>query len=363
MGILFAFAAICLVCTGCEDDGFSTSMVPESPLGLVFESGTATAQAGPQLTPAQDEYFFILVWLDGPVATDMHNVYRKDGDSTFVKLNSEIIRRGRIFGAPTAPVGLGFIDDTFDIEYRESYSYRVVGTNSHSGETDPSEAITLVPADIDLGAQVAGLEPDNPYRVGLNPTFSWDPVSGAASYCIVLLEETQFYGNIPKWVYQTTETSVSLESTDGVTYVNGMGTGLLPDTDYSWILWAVNSGNIGYGANVADFSTTSRVATVLNADMNPGRRSVEWDQIDYNGAQTPPGGYELRFTAADYDTTLDFQIFDITTVSDGAQAGSAQLPERASVWMDSYTHQLGTTIEIHYDLPAAARVRMQVFAK
>ena len=112
-----------------------------------------------------------------------------------------------------------------------------------------------------------------------------------------------------------------------------------------------------------EFSTASLVATIMDEVQPDGEGTVTWDQMDYSGEQTPPGSYELHFTAADYDTTLNFEITESAGLSGADQSASAQTPTSASVWMDSYTHASGTPIRIHYSLPEEARVTMQVFVK
>jgi len=202
-----------------------------------------------------------MMWVDGDVATDLFSVYLKTGDSAYEKMNSDLVRRGPIFGIPSAPTGLGFIDFTFDIESTLPHSYYAVATNSFdtenpaSYESAASEEITVVPADIDLAAQVTGLTPDTTDGVGLNPTFDWDLVSGAASYCLVLEELTEDQGGILKWIYRVNKPPVTLASTGGVTYLDGMLTSLRQDADYSWSIYAVNSNNCTFAASYTGFST------------------------------------------------------------------------------------------------------------
>jgi hypothetical protein len=339
-------AAVCFLCTGCDDDISTGKMIPHTPIGLIIEVDQ-----------------FGLMWVDGPIAADMYNVYRKIDDGSYEKINPEPVGKSRMFDIPSAPIGLWFVDTDFDIESTSLHSYYVVAATSHGVETEPSELITFVPADMDPTAALTGLIPNKPYRVGLNPTFSWDTVQGAASYCVVLLEESPRYGDVLKWVYRTDGPPVTLESTEGVTYQDGMGASLQPNTDYSWGVFAINSQNAGVAVTFIDFSTGSFVATVMDEEQPAGVGTVYWDQIDYNGLQAPAGSYELRFTAADYDTTLDFEITASAGVAAADQSGDNQVPTSTSVWMESYTHTLGTPIEIRFELPEETIVQMRVFAK
>jgi hypothetical protein len=243
MGIVLACAVICFLCTGCDEDS-SRTMVPHDPLGIIVGIGQDT-----------DSFPLAMMWVDGDVATDLFSVYLKAGDSAYEKKNDDLVRRGPIFGIPSAPTGLGYIDFTFDIESTLSHSYYVVATNSYNYESAPSEEIVVVPADIDPAAHLTGLAPDTTNGVGLTPTFSWDAVPGAASYCFVFEEDTQDQGGVLKWIYRTTKTSVTLASTEGMTYLDDMGTSLQRNTDYNWSVYAVNSNNCTFAASYAEFST------------------------------------------------------------------------------------------------------------
>jgi hypothetical protein len=221
-------------------------MVPHHPIGVI---------AGLGMEADQEDLQFAVLWVDGDVATDLFSVYLKAGDTEYEKLNSDLVRRGPLLGIPYAPEGLGFLDPTFDIESTLSHSYYVVATNSRGRETAPSEMVELVPADIDPYAQVTNLTPDTSQTVGLNPTFNWDPVSGAASYLFVLEEDTESQGSLLKWIYRTSKPHVTLHSTDGITYSRDIGASLRRDTDYSWSVYAVNSNNATFAAAYDIFAT------------------------------------------------------------------------------------------------------------
>lgn len=245
VGVLLLCAATCCLYTGCDEDS-SRNMVPHNPLGVIVGIG---AEEGEE---PLENYPLAMMWVDGDVATDLFSVYLKTGDSGYEKVNSDVVRRGPIFGIAMAPSGLGFIDYTFDHTSASQHSYYVVATNTRGTESAASEEIVVVPADIDLAAQLTGLAPADSDTVAVNPKFSWDPIAGAATYCFVLEEETQDRGSVLRWIYRTSGTSVMLGATSGLTYLDGRLTSLRPGAEYSWSVYAVNANNCTFAASYAD---------------------------------------------------------------------------------------------------------------
>jgi hypothetical protein len=362
--VVLACAAICALCTGCDEETSGGTMVPAVPLGLIIATDQSPAQPEGGRAVTAEEYSLIMLWGNGNVGADLFNVYRRTGDGAYEKLNAEIVRRGPFLQIPYAPIGLGFVDGTFDKASTATYSYYVVAANSHGEESGPSETVTLVPADYDPEAIVTGLTPTANFSADLVPTFSWDPVQGAASYCVVLEEITQDRGTLPIWIHRTSETSASLTSKGGVTYLDGIGRTLESDASYYWGVFAVNANNSGFAANFVYLATDRYVTTVVDAQQSRGHKTVFWNQMDYTGTQVPEGGYELRFATASYDTTLNFEIMpELSMAGSGARRVVAQTSDGTFVEMTTYTPVLGAPVEIHYYLPAETPVRMQIYAE
>jgi hypothetical protein len=247
VGVVLLCAAMCCLYTGCDEDG-SRTMTPHHPLAVIAGQGLGDGSEPVGTFP------LAIMWVDGNVATDLFSVYLKAGDSGYEKMNSDLVRRGPVFGIPNAPDGLGFLDVTFDHTSTSQHSYYIVATNSRGTESPASEEIVVVPADMDMGAQVGGLEPAESDSVEANPTFSWDAVSGASSYLFVLEEVTE-YGNVLLWIHKTNGTSVNLGAEGGLTYVGGSLSSLSADTGYDWSVYAINSNNCSIAASYAEFST------------------------------------------------------------------------------------------------------------
>jgi len=337
-------------------------MVPRDPLGLIVTFEETTPQTGPSRSPAQESAWLGLLWMDGPIAADIYSVYRQIGDTAYERINPELVRRGPVFEVPYAARGLAYADYDFDVESTERYTYYVVASNSRGAESGPSETITMVPADIDPAAPITGLYPNEPYLAPLNPTFTWDPVSGADSYCVVLIEETQ-YGGVPVWIYRTKAPPVTIESSEGLTYADDVGASLTDGAYFQWAVFAVNANNVSFASSLEDFSTAPLVAVVRDTMQAPGEGSAVWDQVDYEGTQVPPGDYEVYFITATYDTTLDFRIVEGGGVSFAGASDPAQTQQETSVWLDSDTYDVGDPIEVHYFLPSRVRVTIVILAK
>jgi hypothetical protein len=362
---VFVACALMILCTSCDEETSGGTMDPASPVGLIIGTDQSPAAPGDGRETAAEEYSLVMLWGDGDVGADLYNVYRRTGDGAYEKLNEDTVRRTPFLGIPSAPIGLGFVDGAVDISSTETYSYYVVAANSHGEESGPSETVTLVPADYDPEATVTGLTPAENFGAGVDPTFSWDPVQGASSYCVVLQEVTQDYGTIPIWVHRTSGTSTSLTPKGGVTYLDGIGKFLESDASYNWGVFAVNANNSSIAANFVNLATDRFVATVVQAQQSKGHKTVLWDQTDYAGTQVPEGGYELRFETATYDTTLNFEITpQILAAGSGARRVAAQSSDGTFVELATYTPVLGEPVEIHYYLPADdTPVRIRIYAE
>ncbi len=113
--------------------------------------------------------------------------------------------------------------------------------------------------------------------VGAHPVFSWDPVAGADSYVVKVIEQ----GNtVPKW-----EASV-----DGSTTAIGYpwwsdgdmnGGALIPGASYSWDVYAISTAFAGTSPTALD------LADVLPAAVEPGTGSLAAASASSSGSVSP----------------------------------------------------------------------------
>lgn len=169
------------------------------------------------------------------------NVYRTDGISPYQRVNDELVTRHR------------YDDGDVDVPSDAQHVYVVTAVDMDGLETEPSEGV-IVPAGLS-SEEVEGLSPGgDEIDVPVVPTFSWDEVDGAESYCIVL-EKPDSGMDPPEWVYRDSTSSFEYGATEGVTYVPPSSWQLEYDTYYTWTIRAFGEDNFAFGAGETGFTT------------------------------------------------------------------------------------------------------------
>ncbi len=213
-----------------EDVEFSEIPSPEEVMGFVVSPGEAR------------EGNVAIAWVmwDRPGLAGF-NVHRTDGTGPYERINDELVTRHR------------YNDWDVDVPSDAQHVYVVTAVDMDGLETEPSEGV-IVPAGFST-EEVEGLSPGGEeIDVPVVPTFSWDEVDGAESYCI-MLESPDSGMNPPEWVYRDSTTSFEYGATEGVTYVPPSSWQLEYDTYYTWTIRAFGEDNFAFGEGETGFTT------------------------------------------------------------------------------------------------------------
>ncbi len=348
--------AIIVASCGSDDNPVIHEDPPESPVGVMGLPVDLDSMPAPGP--------MTLLWLNGDGSeVDGYNIYRRINKTNFVKINDDMIVRSGIGPGSPKPQALAFVDTGYVNSSSEIYTYGITAVRN-GRESVRSEDISGVPALFNQET-VTGLTPDNEIDVPLTPAMSWDLIDGANSYSLILWGDS---GDSPivLWLRIDGE-SYTLGDPVDQTYVITIADQLPIETQFNWMLAAVDSSNFAYAAGSSMFTTTDPlvVARLIETIEEPGRYRLCWDQINKDSAIVPLGNYSVRISAGDFEDSADFII---STSAVPIYAGDCSHVIGGGV--DPATYQLsingteyapGDTVVVQYWLPATSEVRVNIY--
>lgn len=345
-----------IILFGCggDDEVVSPSQPPRAPIN-VFGAPTV-------LTEGVD---MLLLWTDADSGmTGSYNIYRKIGDGAAVKLNGPTVSASPFGPTVYHPQTLWFADTTYDTASGLTHRYYITAINS-DGESNHSDTVLCIPNTIDRNNGIDNLSPADMSEIGLNPAFTWDIKTGAASYLLILGNDLDYDSYWPWWLHRVTTAECAFKTAPGITYLDASQNSLFEAHEYTWVLWAVNADNCGFAMSMADFVSADPDFSLVFVDgiLNAGRYRICWDQTDLNGLQVAPGTYEVRMTAGEFETAIAFDLITPAgpvTVRDCNEDFTGIMPAAFTLDLNSEAYLVGDTVQITYDLPVVSAVRIEI---
>jgi len=238
LGLLVCVAVSCGILSTDSDDEKYDSWLPTPTDVMGFAATSADSSNGSGV---------MVVWLmEAMDEVTGCNVYRTDGTSAYERINSEPIT------SDLRPRHL-FVDEDPEVPSSGQYIYLLTAAHVNGIESYPSPALTVPFGG--AGVVVNGLSPGgDQLDVSIKPTFTWDEVENAESYCIVLQNPSAGAGD-PEWVQRFDTTSIQLGDARGVSYVPFSHDRLDYATRYEWEVHALDEGNFAFATNMASFTT------------------------------------------------------------------------------------------------------------
>jgi hypothetical protein len=323
-------AVVATVVAGCslellepEDVEFSDVPSPEGLMGFVADLEVAR------------EGNVAIVWTVWEAnGIEGFNVHRSDGLGPYQKINDELV------------TDFWYLDTHVDVPSDDHHVYVVTSVDENGRKTDPSDGV-VVPAGLAVET-VDGLSPGGDETdVSLEPTFTWNAVDGARSYCLFLAKSGE--EDEPEWVYRDSTTSIPFAAAGGITYVWPTSMQLEYGTHYTWTVRALGEGNFTFGEGETGF-TTEIADTVPPAPPSTIQaRIVSYDR----GGR--PSSVRLRWYVEEPDRVFgcnvyrrvgagDFEMINgsvVTQAENGSWAYADDLPYEPTEEQVYYTTAVG----------------------
>ncbi len=305
-----------------------------------------------------------LLWLNGDGSeVDGYNVYRSINKSAFVKINDALIVKSGIGPGSPKPQMLAFVDTGYVNSSSETFTYSITAVRNNR-ESAHSEEISCVPALFNQET-MTGLSPDNEIDIPLTPAMNWDQIDNALTYCLIMWK-VDAGSPISLWL-RLADQSYTLGDPVDQTYTISVADQLPIETQFNWIVAAVDSSNFAAAVARSTFTTTDPllVARLWDLHEEAGRYRLCWDQIDKYGSIVQSGNYSVRITAGDFTDSKSFMISDTSTSVHAGDCshvvGGGVVPATYQLSIGNTEYAPGDTVVVQYWLPEVTDVVVNIY--